>query len=56
MWSLSTQLILVLQEIICLQKQLKSIRGPRVFRLIRMELHTEFQVMFLTMLSISGNQ
>ena len=40
MSSFSMQLILVLQEIICLQKQLKVISCPRAFRLITMELHT----------------
>ena len=48
------QLILVLQEIICLQKQLKAIRGPRVFRLITMQLNTQLQVMSPNILSISG--
>ena len=48
------QPILVLQQIICLQKQLKAICGPRVFRLFKMQLHTELQVMFANILSISG--
>ena len=48
------QLILVLQEIICFQKQLKAIRGPRIFGLIKMQLHTELQVMSPNILSISG--
>ena len=48
--------ILVLQQIICLQKQLKAIRGPRVFRRTRMQLHIELQVMFAIILSISGTQ
>ena len=56
MWSFSMQLILVLQVILCLQKQLKAIRGPRVFRLIKMQLHTELQVMVANILSISGTQ
>ena len=50
------QLILVFQEIICLQKQLKAICGPRVFRLIRMQLNTELQVMFANILSTRGTQ
>ena len=50
------QIILVLQEIICLQKQLKAIRGPRVFRLIRMQLNTELQVMFATILRTRSTQ
>ena len=48
----SVQYILVLQEIICLQKHLEqeSIHCPRVSRLINMELNNEFQVMFANIL------
>ena len=56
MWSFSMQLIPVLQKIICLQKQLKAIRGPRVFRLMRMQVHNELQLMSPKILSISGTQ
>ena len=45
------QLILVVQQNICLQKQFKAIRGPRVLRLIRMRLHNKRQVMFANILS-----